>query len=688
VDARAVALEALRRSRTALRHRRERAMLFDLNERPARLRAQFAQMTASELLEYFRNRTAPKFFPGFGVPATQLTSLQRELFPLETAQLLEDARRITDEHRWALLGCEEQCFGEEIDWRRDPLSGAEWPLDYHGDIGLVRVDGSDARVLWELNRLSHLITLARAYAITDQERFASEAFAQIESWREQNPVGRGANWASAMEVALRAMNLLAAFELLRRSRELTEGQLMLMLTLFDQHGAHIRRNLEFSYIATSNHYLSDVAGLLWLGVMLPELEAAAGWREFGRRELQREMEKQVLTDGADAEASTAYHRFVLELFLYSFILCRANGITVGEKYLSRLHAMLDYLRAYLRPDGRAPLIGDTDGGQVLPIVKRAGDDHLYVLALGAAVFNEPRFKTDLQHELPVELLWMTGQEGVRTYEKLEPDDKRNESQAFTHAGTYVMREADLYLLFNASGNGLGGRGSHGHNDALSLEVYACGNSFIIDPGTYVYTHDLSARQQFRSTAYHSTVEVDGAEQNKTDEEMPFVLGDEAHPRTLRWETSDERDLVVAEHDGYQERCVTHRRTVEFNKRERYWTIEDALVGEGEHVFRFRFHLAPEIDVSVRADAILRACDKIKGGRLLIVPVDLSARPLLEPRFASRDYGAKRSSRSACWTVRASLPFIARWAIIPVCAGEDEDARLELIERLQGERQVR
>jgi hypothetical protein len=423
--------------------------------------------------------------------------------------------------------------------------------------------------------------------------------------------------------------------------------------------------------------------------MLPELEAAAGWREFGRRQLQGEMSKQVLPDGADAEASTGYHRFVLELFLYSFILCRANSIAVDEKHLSRLRAMLDYLRAYLRPDGRAPLVGDTDGGQVLPIVKRAGDDHAYLLAIGAVVFEEPRFKLNPRHAVPEELLWLTGAEGVRVYEKLKPDPEQPRSCAFADAGTYIMREGDLYLLFNASGNGLGGRGSHGHNDALSLEASACGSPFIIDPGTYVYTQDPGARQQFRSTASHSTVEVDGEEQNTTDCSLPFVLGDEAHPRTLRWETTRERDLVVAEHEGYRRlpKPVTHRRTVEFNKRERLWTIEDALTGEGEHTFRFRFHLAPGIEASVHADTILCACDKIKGGRLYIAPLGLQERPELEPRFASIDYGAKMPSHSACWTVRSGLPLKLRWALVPVCAGEERDARLELIARLRRERQI-
>src|SRR5207253_10500872 len=142
-------------------------------------------------------------------------------------------------------------------------------------------------------------------------------------------------------------------------------------------------NLEFSYIATSNHYLSDVVGLLWLGLMLPELKDAYDWRAFALKELTREMDKQVLADGADAEASTGYHRFVLELFLYSFILCRANLIEIEDKYWRRLRAMLEYLRAYLFPDGHAPLIGDSDSGQVIPIVRHKADDQGYLRGIGA-----------------------------------------------------------------------------------------------------------------------------------------------------------------------------------------------------------------------------------------------------------------------------------------------------------------
>ncbi|MCA1615921.1 MAG: heparinase II/III family protein, partial [Acidobacteria bacterium] len=511
--------EVLRRARAALSLSRERARLargHSSAPTPARprLRAEFASLSDAELLAHFRGDGGARFLPGFEAAHVETARLARAEFPREAKELSERARRIVEENAWPLLGCGEFRFGARVDWLRDPLSGARWPSDFHADVRLVRGDGSDARVLWELNRLGHLVTLGQAYAVTSDERLAERFFADVEGWREQNPAGRGANWAAAMEVALRAMNLLAAFRLFRRSPQLDGRRLTLLLATLDEHAAFIRAHLEYSHLATGNHYLADVAGLLWIGLLLPELAGARAWREFGLRELPRELGKQVLPDGAHYESSTGYHRLAAELFLYSSLLCRANGLELGAGYERKLRSMLEYLRAYLRPDGRAPLVGDTDGGRALPLAPRAADDHAYLLAAGAVHFAEPRFKqTDAP---PFELPWLCGAAGVRAFKSL-PATGPPASAAFRDAGSYVLREGDLYLLLSASGAGLKGRGSHAHNDALSLEVSACGASFIADPGTFVYTADLTARHLFRSTAAHSTVETDGAEQNTIDE---------------------------------------------------------------------------------------------------------------------------------------------------------------------------
>ena len=693
-------LEAGRRGLVALRRRGERTALGgrprgDGGAAPtrARLAPGFARLSGAELLEHFRTRASPRLFAGF--EEAEGMGAGDHLAP-KAGRLFEEARAVAG-HRWPVLGYGVREFGVRVDWLREPASGVRWPLDFHADVALVRGDGSDVRVLWELNRLGHLLTLGRAYAAGGGEELAEEFFAQVESWAAQNPAGFGPNWACAMEVSLRAVNLLAALRLFRRSPALGEARLAALLALFDAHGRHVRRNLEYSYIATGNHYLSDVAGLVWLGVCLPELAAAEGWREFGLRELKRELDRQVLPDGADWESSTGYHRFALELFLYTFLLCRENGVEVEEEHWRRVRSMLEYLRAYLRPDGRAPLIGDTDGGRFLPLARRGADEHAYLLGVGAAVFKEPRFKVEA--EPPGEVFWLLGAGGLWTYDGLGAACAAPSGpEAFGHAGACVLREGDLYLMLNAGGAGLGGRGAHGHNDALSVEVSACGVSFISDPGTYVYTSDLRARGRFRSTAYHSTVEVDGAEQNTTPEAAPFFNGGEARARLVAFASEGGRDRAVAEHRGYERLAagrVAHRRSVTFDRRERYWLVEDVLSGAGTHDFRFVFHAAPGREVRLfgrrgeesSGSSAVEIVDEATGARLVVASLDGLDGAAVEPRWSSREYGSKQESAAAVWAVRAAVPLRALWLLMPVGSGEDVAARLELLTRLRAGRRV-
>ncbi|HYY96514.1 MAG TPA: hypothetical protein VE713_18560, partial [Pyrinomonadaceae bacterium] len=184
VSARAASLEAGRRVGVALRRRRERAMLGKLADehgahaptrasRAARLAPDFERLSGAELLAHFRTRETPRFFEGFDEAAREsLAPLARESVASLTdasvsvlteegvAALVEEAREVLA-HRWPLLGYGTLDFGEEVDWLRDPASGARWPLLFHADVVLARGDGSDVRVLWELNRFGHALTLGR-----------------------------------------------------------------------------------------------------------------------------------------------------------------------------------------------------------------------------------------------------------------------------------------------------------------------------------------------------------------------------------------------------------------------------------------------------------------------------------------------------------------------------------------------
>src|ERR1035437_4461197 len=48
--------------------------------------------------------------------------------------------------------------------------------------------------------------LAQAFLLTRRREYLDEAFRQIESWLDANPFLHGINWASALEVAFRALS--------------------------------------------------------------------------------------------------------------------------------------------------------------------------------------------------------------------------------------------------------------------------------------------------------------------------------------------------------------------------------------------------------------------------------------------------------------------------------------------------
>src|SRR5262249_1711530 len=159
--------------------------------------------------------------------------------------------------------------------------------------------------------------------------------------------------------------------------------------------------------------------------------------------------------------------------------------------------------------------------------------------------------------------------GWDTFDSLESAEGDVTSTAFPDGGVYIQREGGLYAIIDCGDVGINGQGSHSHNDLLSFELCYRERTFIIDPGSYVYTADGAARNQFRSTAYHNTVMIDGLEINEIYPDQLFVIGNQARPNVIDWQSDDESDLLIAEHNGYERlpEKVIHRRGIQFNKLE-------------------------------------------------------------------------------------------------------------------------
>src|SRR5436190_5050304 len=149
-------------------------------------------------------------------------SLAQMEFPEWIATVTQEADRIC-EKKLVLFGHAEVHLGAVIDWSTDPISGQAWPRRFWSTYDLVgNPEAGDPKVVHEINRHQHLVTLARAYVYTEDERYASVAVAQMDSWIDQNPPGMGINWTSSLEVALRALSWMWALFLLLPSRHLDD----------------------------------------------------------------------------------------------------------------------------------------------------------------------------------------------------------------------------------------------------------------------------------------------------------------------------------------------------------------------------------------------------------------------------------------------------------------------------------
>lgn len=578
-----------------------------------------------------------------------------ELFPDSIASARNEAESILS-HRITLFDRLHD-LGGEIDWHRDPYSGVRWPLEHFARTPLVITPGADVRAVWELNRLQHLVTLGRAYALTGDEPFTKEFLVQLASWNEQNPPRFGANWKVAMEVAIRAVNIITALEMFRGSPEVDDEAIKLILTMLLGHGRFIRANLEFSYRAASNHYLSDLIGLFVIGAAIPEFDESEGWVSYSTERLFLELDRQVLADGVDYEGTTGYHRLVLEIFALFFTMSRTRGFNIPAHHWDRLESMFDFVRHYLKPDHTAPTIGDSDDGRLIKFKPRAAKDHSYLMSLGAIMFESGRFKAS--NLLDEEALWWFGKNGHETFSALVAGEEPL-SRAFPEAQIFIQRTATnhgpLYAIIDCGDHGTGGRGSHAHSDALSIEVFAFNRTFLRDPGTFVYTASEEDRNLFRSTAYHNTVRIDAEEISETRDGWPFVFAANVRPKVNLWDSNTERDVLDAEHYAYKRLAapVTHRRIVTLDKRKEYWTIEDIFTGEGRHLFEFFFNFDSGLDVAL--DDNKRATVIGNETTFSIVPASVPGlEAKIEPRWVSPAFKTRLSSSAIIYSLSLDVP---------------------------------
>jgi hypothetical protein len=584
----------------------------------------------------------------------------RARYPDEVAEIVDRADAAL-RHEFDLLGSGMKALGPALPWLDDFKTGRHYALQYCRDIQYMELDRpTDVKVPWELSRCQHFTALGQAYWLTGDERYAREYRAEIEDWIASNPFAYSVNWACAMDVALRAISWVWGFYFMAGSSACADPvfRRALLRSLFT-HGEFVFTHLETSDV-NGNHYLSDGAGLVFLGLFFKHTGDGRRWLARGQHIVCDEMLQQVSEDGVDFEQSTAYHRLALELFFTSYLLLEKHREAVPGPQLTRLERMLDFVAAYTKPNGLAPLIGDADDGRVQKLGTQGINDHRYLLSTGAVRFDRAGLKA-VAHRFWDESFWLLGPDGADAYDRLEAGAPAAQSVAFPVGGFYVLRSPSAHVVVDCGEVGMRGRGGHGHNDILSFELALNGLNVVSDCGAYVYTASREWRNRFRSTAFHNVAQVDGEELNRfVGEDALWQLRDDAHPIDVRWETGQDEDYFRGGHDGYARLSprVMPSREILVDRTAPRVVVRDRIEGAGTHSVIWRFHfdssMTPEL---TDGDCRLTA----RAGEAWLLPLgDTPGAWRLDRGWISPSYGVRHETSVLVIEYGGPLPVSARW----------------------------
>jgi hypothetical protein len=628
--------------------------LLDLEEVSALLAKGDIPSAKAALVNHYGRRVTPDW----PAPPDRITDLRLSLNELSLDELIVRANSFL-KHRFSPEGSMPKMTSEgKIDWCFNPISSPEW--------------------LWRLNRHQWWPILALAYARTSDERYATAFVNQMLDWVTNNPPPlrkdeKSPTWR-LMEVGLRMrVSWIPTFALFYESPMFTDEAKLIMLRSIYDHARFL-----FLFKTNRNHLLRESNGLAYIGVYFPEFKEAKVWQQVALTRLDRELTAQVNQDGSHIELSTGYQWMVVDELEKTYDLLQAHNLSLPREDLaSRLEKMYHVLAYLIRPDGTFPEIND--GFMRWPYTR---------LSQAGEIFGRNDFI----------YIGTAGKQG---------SPPEHTSFGFNDAGLYVMRSdwtrEARYLLFDAGPYG----GPHGHEDKLSIELFAFGQPFVVDSGSYTYEAADPFRAYFVGSQGHNTVLVDGLSQirrwQKANMNPKPATGEYA-----TWVNQADFDYVAATYsDGYSFyslwkpkeakilKDVAHTRRILFAKPD-YWVMVDELQASNPHNYQLLFHAPPELVARVGSDNKVILGTTSEAACLYLIPADPqnikvgwltgSENPI--QGWYSVDHHHKTPSTVVIYERENSLSTVMTTLLYPCPAGENGDeVRIESLEVSGGEGQA-
>jgi Heparinase II/III-like protein/Heparinase II/III N-terminus len=537
----------------------------------------------------------------------------------------------------ALLGYEPLWVGNPPRWHREALSGTQAPMAHWSRIDHLdsRVVG-DHKLLWELNRHQYLVAPAFCWLLDREPRRLELIQSHLESWLADNPPRQGINWVSSLEVAYRAITWCWLLSMLRAAPWKPDLRMRLLDSL-EAHARHVERYLS-TYFSPNTHLTGEALGLFYLGTMLRQSRHARRWRATGAAILEAEIGRQVHKDGVYFEQTSQYHRYTAEIYLHYLLLANASGWRVSDTVRDALGSLFAVLRSLASNAGHLPLVGDDDGGLLLPFDHRSPDDVRALLLAAAVALGRPDLA--VAEASPSFACWLCGvakTDRVRAAPASVPEWL---DMYFASGGLAVLRDGwdgpAAVAVIDAGPHGALSCG-HSHADALAMTLSLGIRDLFIDRGTLTYTG--SERNEFRATVSHNTLEIDDTSSVTPGKAFKWLPGIPSRAQGVVCSSAHFSGFLgLATGHVAGSRPSAHSRAV-LHQRGGAWVVHDRGVRTAARGGVVRWQLAPHLTVAVLTERSVVIRDAAGGAVATIflqgaAPVRVVTRDV-SPRLGQR-----------------------------------------------------
>jgi hypothetical protein len=423
---------------------------------------------------------------------------------------------------------------------------------------ITGVPAVDIKFLWEPARFGWAYTLGRAYHLGGDERYAEGFWKFFEIFTDANPPGLGPHWISGQEVALRLMAFTWAAQVFSPANASTPVRKTRLAAAVAAHAARLPVTLAYARSQHNNHLLSEAAGLLTAGMVLPDHPRSAHWRDLGWRWLNKGLQSQIDSYGEYAQHSTNYHRLMLQLVMWANALCNHDPDRTRRwprKTLEAIRRSVHWLLALMDfESGQVPNLGANDGSYIFPLTIQPFSDHRPVLHAAARAFLDYALPGGPWDEMA---LWFVRQkDGPRSMalpRYLGDQLYSKHSWAYFRTAQFTSRPS--------------------HADQLQLDLWWRGLNVAQDAGTFLYNAPSPWNNSLAATLVHNTMTVNGRDQMMPAGRFLYLDWVNAYRKNLPTESAQELQRVRGRYRGSSYR---HTRIVGVCGNDR-WRVEDEIL---------------------------------------------------------------------------------------------------------------